>query len=80
MAKKGRPKGQPNEWAKLYGSKREITKKLTGRELPPPVSLADDLLEGAEEISAYSGLPVSTVYNKSAALGLRRLLKTPEAA
>jgi hypothetical protein len=84
MSRKGQPskrKGIPNKWSKLYGSKRKIREVLTGEVLPPLASgepVADDLLDGAAEISAYSGLSPSTVYNNAPALGFRRL-KTPEA-
>jgi hypothetical protein len=78
--KVGRPKGLPNKWALLIGSKRKITQVLTGEVLPPPERLADDVLKGATAISEWSGLTVSQVYNKKVVLGLRSLGETPEAA
>lgn len=76
-------KGKPNKWAKLYGSKRKIRELLTGEKLPPPAPgepLADDLLDGASEISAFTGKPASWVYHNRAKLGLRTLGATADAA
>ena len=59
-------------------SKREITKILTGKE-PPPLApgepLANDILRGAPEISAFTGLSASQVYHYAPRLKLRRLAK-----
>jgi hypothetical protein len=81
--KRGRPKGTPNKWAKLYGSKRKIRELLTGEKLPPPAPgepLANDLLDGATEISAFTGKPASWVYHNRDKLGLRTLGETADAA
>jgi hypothetical protein len=54
----GRPRGVPNRWAKLYGSRRTIREVLTGEKLPAPAldePIAHDLLDGATEISAFTG-------------------------
>jgi hypothetical protein len=85
MARKGQPnarKGKPNRWGKLYGSKRKIRELLTGEKLPPPAPgepLATDLLDGATEISAFTGKPAAWVYHNRDKLGLRTLGDTDAA-
>jgi hypothetical protein len=80
----GRPKGEPNKWAPLHGSRRRIRKEMTGEELPAPAldePLAHDLLSGAAAIAAFVGKPVAWVYHNRHRLGLKTLGgRTPESA
>ena len=65
-------------WGALFGSKRKITEILTGDILPrkPDEKLADDILQGAQEISDFSGLKPRQIYQQKEKLGLRRLGET----
>jgi hypothetical protein len=65
-------------WGALFGSKRKITEILTGDILPrkPDEKLADDILQGAQEISDFSGLKPRQIYHQKEKLGLRRLGET----